>query len=81
VQPSVSMLEAIEQRGISAISGCKRGECGLCALRVLDLNGSIEHRDVFLSDAQKSSNEQICICVSRVSGSISLDTAYRPETL
>jgi ferredoxin-NADP reductase len=81
VQPSVSMLEAIEQRGISAISGCKRGECGLCALRVLDLNGSIDHRDVFLSDAQKSSNEQICICVSRVSGSISLDTAYRPETL
>ena len=79
VQPGSSLLDAIEQQGVQAMFGCRRGECGLCALPVLKLDGEIEHRDVFLSTHEKQSNAQICICVSRVRGSITLDSAFRPD--
>ena len=52
-----------------------------CTLDVLSLDGEIDHRDVFLSDEEKHSNTRICACVSRVVGSITLDTSYRPDTL
>lgn len=48
---------------------------------MLSLDGEIDHRDVFLSDEEKHSNTRICACVSRVVGSITLDTSYRPDTL
>jgi ferredoxin-NADP reductase len=79
VQHSASLLDAIEQQGVQAMFGCRRGECGLCALSVLKLDGEIEHRDVFLSTHEKQSNTQICICVSRVRGSITLDSAFRAD--
>ncbi len=81
VQPSASLLDAMEQQGVQAMFGCRRGECGLCALPVLKLDGEIEHRDVFLSSHEKQSNAQICVCVSRVRGSITLDSAFRPDEL
>jgi vanillate O-demethylase ferredoxin subunit len=46
---------------------------------VLKLEGEIQHNDVFLSQHEKRSNQQICVCVSRVSGRITLDSAYRAE--
>jgi len=76
-----SLLETLEHHGIEAVSDCRRGECGLCTLDVLSLDGEIDHRDVFLSDEEKHSNTRICACVSRVVGSITLDTSYRPDTL
>lgn len=79
VQPEMSLLDAIEQHGIQAMWGCRKGECGLCALPVLSLQGEIEHRDVFFSEHEKRSNTQICPCVSRVRGSITLDSAFRPD--
>jgi ferredoxin-NADP reductase len=79
VLPHMSLLDALEQQGIDAMYGCRRGECGLCAVNVLALEGSIEHRDVFFSDQEKRSNAQICVCVSRVQGRITLESAYRPE--
>ncbi|NJM43723.1 MAG: 2Fe-2S iron-sulfur cluster binding domain-containing protein, partial [Brachymonas sp.] len=81
VQAGASLLEAMEQQGLQAMYGCRRGECGLCALSVLVLEGEIEHRDVFLSAHEKQSNEQICVCVSRVRGRITLDSAYRPDAI
>ncbi len=81
VQPSASLLDTLEQQGVQAMFGCRRGECGLCALPVLQLDGEIEHRDVFLSTHEKQSNAQICVCVSRVRGSITLDSAFRPDAL
>ncbi len=74
-----SLLDALEQRGVLALSDCRRGECGLCALPVLALQGEIDHRDVFLGDAEKAANQRLCACVSRVVGSITLDTAFRPD--
>jgi ferredoxin-NADP reductase len=79
VLPETSLLDAMEQQGIAAMYGCRRGECGLCAVNVLSLEGSIDHRDVFFSEHEKQSNSQICVCVSRVQGRITLDSAYRPD--
>lgn len=74
-----TMLEALEAAGIEMIFDCRRGECGLCALHILEVNGVVDHRDVFFSDAEKAANTKLCTCVSRVAGgSISVDTADRP---
>jgi vanillate O-demethylase ferredoxin subunit len=74
-----SLLDALEMAGVQAMSGCRRGECGLCALDVTALEGEIDHRDVFLSEREKAENHRICVCVSRVVGRITLDCAYRPD--
>ena len=60
------------------IFDCRRGECGLCALPILSVDGVVDHRDVFFSDAEKAAGGKLCTCVSRVHGaSITLDTADR----
>ncbi len=74
-----TILDTLEAAGVDVMADCRRGECGLCVLDVLGVEGAIDHRDVFLSDHEKQSNAKICACVSRaVGGSITLDTAYRP---
>ena len=48
---------------------------------VLEVQGEIDHRDVFLSAAEKQRSDRLCACVSRVSGGgIVLDSAWRPTT-
>lgn len=75
-----SMLDALEAAGIEMLADCRRGECGLCAVDVLGLEGHIDHRDVFLSEHQKRSNGKICACVSRIrGGGATIDVAYRPD--
>jgi ferredoxin-NADP reductase len=75
-----TMLEALEAAGIDAIFDCRKGECGLCALPILDADGIIDHRDVFFSDEEKAANTKLCTCVSRVvGGSVSVDVGYRSE--
>ena len=71
------LLDALELEGVQAMYDCRRGECGLCTMDVLAVDGEIDHRDVFLSDAEKAANKRICVCVSRVVGEITLDSAYR----
>jgi len=73
-----SILQALEQAGVAMISDCRKGECGLCALPVLSVEGIVDHRDVFFSEEEKAAGERLCTCVSRVYGaSITLDTADR----
>ena len=73
-----SILQALEDAGVAMIFDCRKGECGLCALPVLAVDGVIDHRDVFFSDEERAANDRICTCVSRVYGaSITLDTADR----
>ena len=73
-----SMLDALEAAGVEMIWDCRRGECGLCAVRILEVEGTVDHRDVFFSDAQKATDAQLCTCVSRVAGGgITIDTADR----
>jgi vanillate O-demethylase ferredoxin subunit len=73
-----TLLEALEDAGVDMIFDCRRGECGLCALPILEVEGEVDHRDVFFNEAEKASNAKLCTCVSRVYGvSITLDTADR----
>ena len=79
VDAQTSLLETLEGAGVMAMYGCRRGECGLCTMDVLALDGEIDHRDVFLSEHEKTANQRMCVCVSRVLGTVTLETAYRPE--
>lgn len=73
-----SMLEALEDAGVDMIFGCRRGECGLCALPILDAPTGVDHRDVFFSGEERATNKKLCTCVSRIAGgSITLDTPDR----
>ena len=73
-----TMLDALEAAGVDMICDCRRGECGLCAVQILEVEGVVDHRDVFFSDPQKATNAQLCTCVSRVvGGSVTIDTADR----
>jgi ferredoxin-NADP reductase len=76
-----SLLEVLERHGVQTLYDCQRGECGLCAMEVLGVEGEIDHRDVFLTPEEKASNKKICVCVSRVCGTITLDSAYRGDEL
>ena len=44
---------------------CRRGECGLCEVRVLACAGVLDHRDVFLSAQQHATDRTVCTCVTR----------------
>jgi vanillate O-demethylase ferredoxin subunit len=66
VSSDSSLLEALSAAGADMMYDCRKGECGLCEVRVGALAGRVDHRDVFLSDEQKATDETVCICVSRV---------------
>jgi ferredoxin-NADP reductase len=79
VPQNSSMLDALNGAGFEVISDCQRGECGVCAIDVVAVEGEIDHRDVFFSDRQKHDNRKICPCVSRAIGIVTIDTLYRLE--
>jgi 2Fe-2S iron-sulfur cluster binding domain len=58
VPANQTMLEALEAAGVEMIFDCRRGECGLCALPILAVDGIVDHRDVFFSDEDKGSQCQ-----------------------
>jgi vanillate O-demethylase ferredoxin subunit len=74
-----SMLDALLAAGAEMMYDCRRGECGLCEVKVLDVSGVIDHRDVFLSEGQRRRGKTLCSCVARIAaldgvrGSVSID--------
>lgn len=76
-----SLLEAMREHGVDALYDCERGECGLCAVDVLEAEGDLDHRDVYLSEQQKAKGRQMCACVSRIyahdhhAGRVVIDTS------
>ncbi|MGJ9422615.1 PDR/VanB family oxidoreductase [Aeromicrobium sp. CF3.5] len=66
VRPDSSLLEALAEAGADMMYDCRKGECGLCEVRIGALNGRVDHRDVFLSEDEKSTDQTLCICVSRI---------------
>jgi ferredoxin len=63
VEPTQSILDAMLDAGLDPLYDCKRGECGVCQVGVLE--GEVEHRDYCLSDAEKRDGKVMHICVSR----------------
>jgi dimethylamine monooxygenase subunit B len=76
-----SMLDVLNEAGFDVVSDCQRGECGVCAIDVVSIEGQIDHRDVFFSAQQKQGNRKICPCVSRAVGTVTVDTLYRPDAI
>ncbi|WP_074118024.1 iron-sulfur cluster-binding domain-containing protein [Bradyrhizobium sp. AS23.2] len=73
-----SMLEALEAAGVDMIFGCRRGECGLCVLPILEASAEIDHRDVFFSTEERATNSKLCTSVSRLArGYVTIDTPDR----
>jgi vanillate O-demethylase ferredoxin subunit len=78
VKENETLLHAMEAAEIDVMYDCKKGECGLCQVDILEYTGDIDHRDFFFSEAEKGENKKMCACVSRVAnGNITIDTAYR----
>lgn len=63
-----SILDALMATGLDLLSDCRRGECGLCPLTVLESDSPIDHRDRYLSQEEKDSGKTLCLCVSRIRG-------------
>lgn len=74
-----TMLDALGDHGVELMWDCRRGECGLCAVTVLDVEGKLDHRDVFLSEEQQAQESSLMTCVSRaVGGAVTIDSGFRP---
>ncbi|WP_095122365.1 flavin reductase family protein [Pseudomonas sp. Irchel s3f10] len=63
VGPQQSLLEALEAAGLDPLYDCRRGECGVCALDVLE--GEVDHRDFIMSEQEAACSARIYPCVSR----------------
>ena len=79
VPADCTLLDALDAAGVQTLSDCRRGECGLCAMDVLAIDGEIDHRDVFLAEHEKHEGRRICACVSRAVGTLTIDSAWRPD--
>ncbi|MFI6124039.1 PDR/VanB family oxidoreductase [Streptomyces sp. NPDC051064] len=72
VGAGTSVLEAAESAGLTVNNSCRDGICGSCETRVLE--GTPDHRDFLLSEAERAANTTMMICVSRcASGRLVLD--------
>ncbi|OIH83393.1 oxidoreductase [Arthrobacter sp. UCD-GKA] len=66
VPVGVSILQALEDAGMSPLNSCREGICGTCETPVL--SGEIDHRDSLLSDQEREAGDTMMICVSRCKG-------------
>ncbi|MFI5777323.1 PDR/VanB family oxidoreductase [Nocardia sp. NPDC051570] len=62
-----STLDVLQDNGIPVEGSCREGVCGTCQVRVLD--GTPDHRDDILSDAERVAGDRMFVCVSRCAGS------------
>lgn len=63
-----SIVEALAGHGITIETSCEQGVCGTCLTGLLQ--GQADHRDVFLTDAEKQAGDKVMPCVSRARSEI-----------
>ena len=63
VPPGKSIIEVLEENGVSVLSSCLEGVCGTCETAVL--SGTPDHRDSLLTQEERDANEYMMICVGR----------------
>lgn len=66
-----SMLDALRKAGAEVDYTCLEGTCGACEIPVL--RGEIDHRDAVLTKAEQRAGELIMPCVSRGTGTLTLE--------
>lgn len=62
-----SIIDVLEENDIDVMYDCQRGDCGICQCDVID--GTPDHRDVVLSEAERQAGDVMQICVSRAKSS------------
>jgi len=63
VPPGRSIIDALDEQGVSVLSSCLEGVCGTCETQVLE--GIPDHRDSLLTEDEREANEYMMVCVSR----------------
>jgi len=63
VAPDQTIVAALARVGVVVELSCEQGVCGTCITDVIE--GVPDHRDVYLTDAEKASNAKITVCCSR----------------
>jgi len=63
VPPDKSIIEVLEENGVSVLSSCLEGVCGTCETAVLA--GTPDHRDSLLTQEERETNEYMMVCVGR----------------
>jgi ferredoxin-NADP reductase len=58
-----SILDVLIDAGKDPMHDCKRGDCGICQVGVIE--GVPDHRDFILTDGEKAAGKMMQICVSR----------------
>jgi ferredoxin-NADP reductase len=66
VPPDRSVLETVEEAGVTVDFSCRGGTCGTCETDVLD--GTPDHRDSLLTEDERAAGDTMLICVSRSCG-------------
>lgn len=64
-------VSALQNAGYDIPMSCEQGICGTCLIPVLD--GELDHRDMFMTDAERSANNRFTPCCSRGKGRLTLD--------
>jgi vanillate O-demethylase ferredoxin subunit len=63
VAPDQSVVAALADAGVSIAVSCEQGVCGTCLTRVIE--GTPEHRDMYLTPDEQSKGDQFTPCCSR----------------
>ena len=58
-----TIIEVLDDEGVFVPTSCTEGFCGTCETEVV--SGIPDHRDEYLTDAQRASNKTMMICVGR----------------
>ena len=58
-----SIIDALEQHGVTVVTSCQEGICGTCETKVLA--GTPDHRDSILTDEERRAGDTMMLCVSR----------------
>lgn len=62
VKPGQTILASLHAHGVTVPSSCEQGVCGACETRVVE--GLVDHRDLVLSNEEKTVGASMMICCS-----------------
>jgi ferredoxin-NADP reductase len=68
VRGDENLLDALSNARVPVFWDCRKGECGLCATKVISHDGQLQHRDRYLTEDEKRQGQAMCLCVSRING-------------
>jgi ferredoxin len=63
VPPGKTILKTLLEAGIDVDFSCAMGGCGTCETRIVE--GIPDHRDLYLTEEEKATNDVMMICCSR----------------